>query len=507
MMKNNIQIHPKDNVVVALQELHRGENIQYEDDTIRITETIPFGHKIALRPIEKGEGVIKYGFPIGHAIEAIPKGGWVNEKKVKTNLTGIHGYSWYPTQGSSSFVSMIDDKPLTFKGYVRASGEVGIRNELWIIPTVGCVNDTATQLVACLKEEMQKASRKMDAIVALRHPYGCSQLGDDHANTREILSDLALHPNAGAVLILGLGCENNQSSAMRQLIEEKVQHPIDPQRIQFLNAQEVTDEMAVGMDKLRTLYQFASQDRRTEVPLSTLRIGLKCGGSDGLSGITANPLLGYYADYLVAKGGTTVLTEVPEMFGAEQLLMNRCPTEALFNKTVHLINAFKAYFIANKQPIYENPSPGNKAGGISTLEDKSLGCVQKAGTSQVCDVLAYGERIKTTGLNLLSAPGNDLVASTALVAAGCQLILFTTGRGTPFGTCVPTVKVATNTALAQRKANWIDFDAGKLLVEPKEDVLTFFIRQLNAIINGKAYTKNEKTQSHSIAILKTGVTL
>lgn len=506
-MKRNIQIHPKDNVVVALQNLQPGDNIQFKDEVIAISEFIPFGHKIALRRIGKGENVIKYGFPIGHTNQNIAKGGWVNEMNLDTNLSGIDTYTWHHEQVSTPSLFKADTNDLMFNGYVRATGEVGIRNELWIIPTVGCVNDTATKLVQLLKEETQQSAQKMDAIVALRHPYGCSQLGDDHANTRQILCDLALHPNAGAVLILGLGCENNQASAMRQVIEQKLQCAIDPKRIQFLNTQEVEDEIAVGMEKLRALYNFASLDKRTVAPLSSLRIGLKCGGSDGFSGITANPLLGRYSDYIVEKGGTTVLTEVPEMFGAETLLMNRCSTEALFTKTVHLINDFKDYFIANKQPIYQNPSPGNKKGGISTLEDKSLGCVQKAGTSQVCDVLAYGERITTSGLNLLSAPGNDLVASTALVAAGCQIILFTTGRGTPFGTCVPTVKVATNSTLAQRKANWIDFDAGKLLVEPQEDVLNLFICQLNAIINGKQLTQNEKTNSRSIAILKTGVTL
>lgn len=341
---------------------------------------------------------------------------------------------------------------LSFLGYRRKNGDVGIRNEIWIIPTVGCVNGIVGQLASELQKETR--GKGVDAIVSFPHNYGCSQLGRDHENTRKILRDMVLHPNVGAVLIVGLGCENNQISEFREMLGD-----YDAQRIRFMETQYVDDEIETGMQILRELYCIASTDQRIEIPMSELKIGLKCGGSDGFSGITANPLLGVFSDYLVAQGGTAVLTEVPEMFGAETILMNRCESEAVFERTVHLINNFKSYFIENKQAIYENPSPGNKAGGISTLEEKSLGCTQKAGTSTVRNVLEYGERLVTKGLNLLSAPGNDLVASTALAAAGCHIVLFTTGRGTPFGTFVPTVKISTNSDLFSRKPNWIDFRA------------------------------------------------
>jgi altronate hydrolase len=389
---------------------------------------------------------------------------------------------------------------MSFKGYRRKNGEVGIRNELWIIPTVGCVNGIVQRLADRLQQETQGVG--VDAIVAFPHTFGCSQLGEDHENTRKVLRDMALHPNAGGVLIVGLGCENNQIGAFREWMGE-----FDTERIRFMETQQTGDELEAGMQLLRELYRLAAGDVRTDVPVGALRVGLKCGGSDGFSGITANPLLGVFSDFLVAQGGTTVLTEVPEMFGAETILMNRSESAEVFDKAVHLINDFKQYFIENKQPVYENPSPGNKAGGISTLEEKSLGCTLKAGHSTVRDVLPYGDRLHTHGLNLLSAPGNDLVAATALASAGCQLVLFTTGRGTPFGTFVPTVKVATNTGLFARKPNWIDFNAGTLLEgETMESAAQRFLRFIVEIAGG-TYTNNEKNDYREIAIFKTGVTL
>ena len=372
-----------------------------------------------------------------------------------------------------------------------------MRNEIWIIPTVGCVNGVVNQLAESLRVET--GCKDVDAIVAFPHNYGCSQLGNDHENTRKILRDMCLHPNAGAVLVVGLGCETNQPDAFREMLGD-----YDTERIRFMVTQRVHDEYEEGMKILRELYAIASQDKRVSVPLSELRVGLKCGGSDGFSGITANPMLGVFSDFLIAQGGTSVLTEVPEMFGAETQLMNRCDTVELFDKTVHLINDFKAYFIANKQPIYENPSPGNKAGGISTLEEKSLGCTQKCGKS---GVLMYGDRLKTRGLNLLSAPGNDLVAATALASAGCHMVLFTTGRGTPFGTYVPTVKVSTNTNLYNNKPGWIDFNAGTLVEgETMESLSNRFIDYIIEVASGR-FTNNERKGYHEIAIFKTGVTL
>ncbi len=495
-MRKYIHINPADNVAVAVEDLSKGETLHINDTAITLLQDIPAGHKIALQDFKENDNIIKYGAPIGHAIQPIATGDWVNEKNIKTNLEGLQEYVFSPQPTPA----LPAEEKVTFKGYKRKNGDVGIRNEIWIIPTVGCVNGIAQQLATMLQKETQNID--IDAIVPYPHNYGCSQLGDDHENTRKILRDMVLHPNAGAVLVVGLGCENNQISAFREFLGE-----FDQERIRFIETQKVDDEIETGIQILRELYDIASKDKRTDVPVSELRIGLKCGGSDGFSGITANPLLGVFSDYLVAQGGTTVLTEVPEMFGAETILMNRSESKEVFEKTVHLINDFKSYFIENKQPIYENPSPGNKAGGISTLEEKSLGCTQKAGNSTVRDVLLYGDRLKTKGLNLLSAPGNDLVASTALASAGCHIVLFTTGRGTPFGTFVPTIKISTNSNLFIRKPNWIDFNAGTLLEGETMDTLCKrFIRFILDIANG-APTNNEKSNYREIAIFKTGVTL
>ncbi|MBQ2494897.1 MAG: UxaA family hydrolase, partial [Prevotella sp.] len=394
-----------------------------------------------------------------------------------------------------------ENENLTFKGYMRKNGEVGIRNEIWIVPTVGCVNGIAEKLVEMLKAET--GCEGIDAIHAWHHNYGCSQLSGDHENTRKVLRDIVLHPNAGAVLILSLGCENNQPDEFIKLLGD-----YDKDRIKLLVTQKVEgDELEEGMKILRNLYNVAKQDVRTEVPISHLRVGLKCGGSDGFSGITANPLVGEFSDWLVAQGGTSILTEVPEMFGAETILMNRCENSQLFEQTVTMINDFKEYFLSHGEPVGENPSPGNKAGGISTLEDKALGCTQKCGRAPVSGVLAYGDRLQVNGLNLLSAPGNDLVAATALASSGCQIVLFTTGRGTPFGTFVPTMKVSTNSLLFQNKPNWIDFNAGELLegVEMKA-LLRKFIELIIKVASGDL-VRNEINGYREISIFKNGVTL
>lgn len=495
-MNAYIKINPADNVVVAIDPMKAGEKITVDGQDITLLSDVPAGHKIALKAFASDEHIIKYGCPIGHAREAIAQGAWVNEKNIKTNLDGLLEYTYNPV----SVKLDIPNKNLKFKGYRRKNGDVGIRNEIWIIPTVGCVNGVVNQLAEALRAETQ--GKGVDAIVAFPHNYGCSQLGNDHENTRKVLRDMVLHPNAGAVLVVGLGCENNQPDAFRDMLGD-----YDTERVRFMVTQKVHDEFEEGMKILRELYGIASADQREDVPLSELRVGLKCGGSDGFSGITANPLLGVFSDFLIAQGGTSVLTEVPEMFGAETQLMNRCSNVALFDKTVHLINDFKEYFIANKQPIYENPSPGNKAGGISTLEEKSLGCTQKCGKSEVKDVLMYGDRLKTKGLNLLSAPGNDLVASTALASAGCHMVLFTTGRGTPFGTYVPTVKVSTNSNLFNNKPGWIDFNAGSLVEgESMDSLAERFIDFIIEVASGKE-TNNERKNYREIAIFKTGVTL
>lgn len=491
-----LKINPADNVAVAILNLSAGETISVNGLDIKLNEDVPAGHKFALKDFAVDDHIVKYGYAIGHAITPIKQGDWVNEKKIKTNLSGLLEYTYNPAHETLE----IANKNLTFKGYKRKNGDVGVRNEIWIIPTVGCVNGIVNQLADQLSRETE--GKGVDAIVSFPHNYGCSQLGDDHENTRKILRDMVLHPNAGAVFVVGLGCENNQLPAFREFLGE-----YDADRVAFMETQKVGDEFEEGMAILRDLYSKASKDVRVDVPLSELRVGLKCGGSDGFSGITANPLLGMFSDFLIAQGGTSVLTEVPEMFGAETILMNRCENKELFEQTVHLINDFKDYFIRNEQPIYENPSPGNKAGGISTLEEKSLGCTQKCGKSVVKGVMKYGERIQTKGLNLLSAPGNDLVAATTLAASGCHMVLFTTGRGTPFGTFVPTMKISTNSNLANNKPGWIDFNAGVILEnEPMEKTCERFTDYIIKVASGEP-VNNEKKNYREIAIFKTGVTL
>ena len=497
MKTKYLKINSSDNVAVAIDNLKAGDNILIDNQPLVLNDDIPAGHKFALKDFTEGEAVIKYGYPIGHATEAKKRGDWMNENNIQTNLSGLLDYTYQPVDASLD----IAQEALYFNGYRRKNGDVGIRNEIWIVPTVGCVNGIVNQLCEGLKKET--LCQGVDDIVAYPHNYGCSQLGDDHENTKKILRDLVLHPNAGAVLVVGLGCENNQPDAFREFLGD-----YDTERIKFMVTQQVPgDEYEEGMKLLRALYVVAAHDVRSAIPLNELRVGLKCGGSDGFSGITANPLLGMFSDFLVAQGGTSVLTEVPEMFGAETILMNRCRNEALFSKTVKLINDFKQYFLSHGEPVGENPSPGNKAGGISTLEEKALGCTQKCGKSYVEGVMSYGERLQVKGLNLLSAPGNDLVASTALAACGCHMVLFTTGRGTPFGTFVPTMKISTNSLLAHNKPTWIDFNAGIILEdEPMEETCKRFIDYVIRVASGEL-VNNEKKGYKEIAIFKTGVTL
>lgn len=492
-----IKINRADTVVVCLKNYTKGEVVNVDGKAVTVAQDTPVGHKILITDTPAGTDIIKYGYPIGHAKEDLKAGQWVNENNLKTNLSGTLTYEYKPVDEKLD----IPDEHLTFKGYVRKNGEVGIRNEIWIVPTVGCVNGIAEKLASMLEHETRLEG--IDAVHAWHHNYGCSQLSDDHENTRKVLRDIVLHPNAGAVLVLSLGCENNQPDLFEKLLGD-----YDKDRIKFLVTQKVHgDEIEEGMKILRSLYNVVKNDTRTDCPLSELRVGLKCGGSDGLSGITANPLVGEFSDYLVAQGGTTILTEVPEMFGAETILMNRCKNKELFDKTVKLVNDFKEYFLSHGEPVGENPSPGNKAGGISTLEDKALGCTQKCGRAPVCGVLGYGDRLQAKGLNLLSAPGNDLVASTALAAAGCQMVLFTTGRGTPFGTFVPTMKISTNSNLYENKPNWIDFNAGELVDgTDMNSLLRKFIDKIVSVANGEN-TCNEKNGYREISIFKNGVTL
>lgn len=497
-MQNFIKINDNDNVVVAIETIKQGENVQVPgfsgENGITALEEIPAGHKMALCDLAEGEPVIKYGFRIGLAKEPIKKGAWIHTHNIRTGLGDLLEYTYEPVK-----VEEKNTEDVSFMGFARKDGRAGVRNEIWIIPTVGCVNNVATTIAKMANTHLKGS---VEEVIAFPHPYGCSQMGDDQEHTRTILADLVNHPNAGGVLVLGLGCENSNIEELKKYIGE-----YDAERVKFLVAQESEDEIADGVDICKELIAYASGFEREPISVSKLVVGMKCGGSDGFSGITANPLVGRFSDILVSKKGTSILTEVPEMFGAETILMNRCENEELFHRTVDLINDFKNYFKSHNQTIYENPSPGNKKGGISTLEDKSLGCTQKSGSAYVKGVLAYGERVNTPGLNLLSAPGNDLVAATALAAAGAQIVLFTTGRGTPFASPVPTVKIATNSKLAAKKANWIDFNAG-VLVEGKNmsDTAKELFGYVVEVASGRKVC-SEEAGFHDMAIFKQGVTL
>lgn len=495
-MKELIKIHSRDNVVIALRNFSKGETIDVEGKKIELLNDIERGHKIALSGIEAGADIIKYGYPIGKAIAPIQTGEHVHVHNVKTKLGEVFDYSYNPELHELAH----QPRNLTFQGYRRKNGQVGIRNEIWIVPTVGCVNGIAEQIIREFRAEVNPTD--LEGIEVFKHNYGCSQLGDDHENTRRILSNIATHPNAGGVLVLGLGCENNKIDEFEAGLGD-----YDKSRIKFLASQKAKNEVEEAVVLLKEIYEEVRKDKREPVPISELKVGLKCGGSDGLSGITANPLVGYFSDFLISQGGTTTLTEVPEMFGAETILMDRCVTREVFEKTVSLINDFKQYFIDLKQPIYENPSPGNKAGGITTLEDKSLGCTQKGGVANVVDVLKYGEQLKVKGLNLLSSPGNDLVSTTALGSSGCHMVLFTTGRGTPFGSFIPTLKIATNSELAKNKPHWIDYNAGPLAEDKSFDAaLEEMIDKIVRVASGEK-ANHEKAGFREIAIFKSGVTL
>jgi len=493
-MREVLKISAGDSVAVALTTLKQGASVTVDGQTITLQSDIPAGHKLALKPIHAGAPVIKYGYPIGQAKEEIAPGEHVHVHNLQTLLSSELSYEYH-----SRLRHLPARQAGRFMGYPRSDGRVGVRNELWILPTVGCVNDVARALE---RKAQTLVGEGVENVYAFPHPYGCSQMSEDQENTRRILADLATHPNAGGVLVLGLGCENSSVEDIRARMGD-----YDESRVRFLVCQQVEDEMAEAMALLAELARNMRREVRVPCGADKLVVGLKCGGSDGFSGITANPVIGGFSDLLIAQGGSTILTEVPEMFGAETLLMDRCETPELFEKTVALINDFKRYFEQHHQTIYENPSPGNKAGGISTLEDKALGCTQKSGFAPVKDVLCYGQKVEKQGLNLLSAPGNDLVAATALAASGAQIVLFSTGRGTPFASPVPTVKISSNHELAEHKRGWIDFNAGRLLTGDSLEALSRELMDYVLRVAGGETVCSEKSGFHDMAIFKTGVTL
>ena len=488
-----LRVHEADEVAVALRALEAGTTVDVGGERILLSEPIAQSHKFALRDIGQGERIRKLGWPIGIATAAIRRGEHVHTHNVATLLSGEEQYRYEPVVAAP-----LPSSSATFKGYRRPDGRVGTRNEIWILPTVGCVARTSER-IAGLAHAKRPAG--VDGVYAFTHPFGCSQLGDDLAGTRAVLAALACHPNAGGVLIVGLGCESNQLDALAELIPAELRP-----RIRTLRAQAEEDETEAGLSLVEELMETAAEALREPVPLSELVLGLKCGGSDGFSGLTANPLVGRMCDLVVGSGGSAILTEIPETFGAERLLMARAADEEVFSRIVTLINDFKRYFLDHGEPVSENPSPGNIAGGITTLEEKSLGAVQKAGTAPVADVLRYGERTRRKGLSLLEAPGNDAVSSTALAAAGATMILFTTGRGTPLGFPVPTVKIASNSALAQRKANWIDFDAGQVLEGGMTPTADRLLETILRFASGEP-TASERNGEREIAVWKRGVTL
>lgn len=502
---NVIQINPQDTVAVAITPLAAGKRIRVGELELTLVSDIPAGHKVALCDIADGEKIIKYGYPIGAAKGAISAGAHVHVHNVRTLLSEEAEYTYTPRPEDQQTAPQSSTAAVpTIMAYHRENGKIGIRNEIWIVPTVGCVNQTAESLAVWADKAFSEnnADGCIDGVYAWKHPYGCSQMGDDHTTTRKILADLVHHPNAAGVLVLSLGCENNTIEEFKREIGE-----YDQQRVRFLVTQQVADEISQGRQLLQELATFAKQFRREPIPASELVIGMKCGGSDGFSGITANALVGLVCDVVTGMGGSAILTEIPEMFGAEQMLMDRCINRELFDKTVELINGFKHYYTSHNQVVYDNPSPGNKDGGITTLEDKSLGCVQKGGQAPVRGVLRYGERVTKKGLQILEGPGNDIVSTTAMTAAGAHLILFTTGRGTPLGAPVPTLKISSNSELAKRKSGWIDFDAGRLFSEDNESVLAELMQMIYHIASGIGVTKNEENGYREIAIFKDGVTL
>ena len=489
-MKKLIKINADDNVAVALEAIQKG----YTEDGICALEDIPFGHKILLCDLKKGESVIKYGYPIGHITADLPKGSYVHEHNLKTDLADKHEYAF---SGDNEYNVIPSD--LTVNAYRRKNGSVGIRNELWIISTVGCVNSTVHTLESLSRDVV---GDEIDGVCALTHPYGCSQMDDDQENTRRVLASLINHPNAGGVLVVSLGCENTGFETLKGYLGD-----YDKSRVKLLVCQDTDDELGDGLKLIEELYNGMKTDRREAVNISELKVGFKCGGSDAFSGITANALCGLVCDKLTSFGASAVLTEVPEMFGAEHLLMERSLNKEVFKKQVNMINSFKDYFASNGQVCYENPSPGNHEGGITTLEEKSLGCVQKGGKSVVCDVLNYAESCRKNGLSLLYGPGNDIVSTTNLTASGVHMVIFTTGRGTPLGAPVPTVKVSSNTPLFEKKKRWIDFNAGEAL-EGRElsDLADGLMKKIISFANGEK-TKNELSSNREIAIFKTGVTM
>ncbi len=464
-----LQLHPTDNVAVARVQVAAGEEIQLGPVVVRVSEPIAAGHKVAIRPIAAGEAILKYGQRIGLAGTHIDVGSWVHVHNVNAaRLETEYEYCNELIEPSKPAESR------TFMGFRRADGKVGTRNYVALISTVNCSATTARYVAMELAKSDLRDFPNVDGVIPLVHKGGCafSFGGEDHQQLNRTLAGFARHPNIAARLILGLGCETAQAGHLQsdhglmQLGGPSASRSNGPLPM-VLNIQEVggvrkTVDRAVGV--LRDLLVQANDVRREPIPVSELLVGLECGGSDGASGITANPALGYASDLMVAHGGTAILSEIPEVYGAEQLLTRRSISREVADALLDRIHWWEDYAQRHHASIDNNPSYGNKQGGLTTIFEKSLGAVAKGGTSPLRAVYKYAEPVTERGFVLMDTPGYDPASVTGMVAGGAQVIVFTTGRGSCFG-CkpAPTIKVATNTPMFNRMREDMDINAGTIL--------------------------------------------
>lgn len=496
-----IKLYPQDTVALATSELKKGQTVTVDGETITLLDDIPNAHKIALKDFETGEAVRKYDNIIGYASKPIKKGEWIHSHNEVTGLGKSKEYT-YDFNPISIFPGESDK---TFMGYDRADGGAGIRNHLAIISTVFCANGPLRKL-ARMAEAKYPATENFDGIIAFDQEFGCSQTGKDLVTTCKIIAGIAKNANFGGVLLVSNGCEMAIPSVLEQYMGD-----YDKKRIRTLTLQEVEDEFTAGMELIDEIMEEMKDDKRTPININRLHIAMNCGGSDGYSGITANTLLGTLCDTLVKEGAIMNMTEVPEMMGAEHILMNRAADKSIFDDIVKMMYDYDAYFARYGEKAADNPTQGNKAGGLTTLEEKSLGCIQKGGHCAVMEVLEYGERATKNGFVLVSGPGNDLAGVSGQIAAGAVLTIFTTGRGTPCGFAGPTFRLASNTALATRKSNWIDYDAGRLLTAKTPEEVEALNKELYdaimATVNGQYRTRTEENGYYILGALKDGVTL
>lgn len=463
-----IQLHANDNVVVARTPIPCGTTLTIDHRTFVATQDIPPGHKVAVAEIASSSPVVKYGQIIGYASASIASGDWVHVHNLVAKRSEFN-YDF----STELCPAPTPDRIRTFQGYKRTDGQFGTRNYVALISTVNCSATTARYVAAELAKTDLTPFPNVDGIVPLVHKGGCAMSfgGEDHLQLNRTLAGFATHPNIAACLILGLGCETAQASHLQrehgliQLGSHSSLGNVD--RPMIVNIQEVggvrkTVDHVVGI--LRDLLPAANDVRREPLPVSRLKVALECGGSDGNSGITANPALGVASDLLVAQGGTVILSETPEIYGAEQMLTKRAVNRSVGEKLLERIRWWEDYAQRHNASIDNNPSVGNKLGGLTTIFEKSLGAIAKAGTTPLQAVYRYAEPINEPGFVIMDSPGFDPASVTGKVASGAQIVVFTTGRGSCFG-CKPspTIKVATNTPMFNRMRDDMDIDAGRIL--------------------------------------------